>query len=47
MTVRLEEAGERPGEIENKNKIMENDAGDKRKLLNHEGRMKELSDSMK
>ncbi|KAF0876373.1 LORF1 protein, partial [Crocuta crocuta] len=47
VTVRTEEAEEKTGEIENK--IMEND-GEKqreRKLLDHKGRIKVLSDSMK
>ena len=47
VTARIEEAEERIGEIEDK--TMENNKAEKRerKLLNHEGRLRELSDSMK
>ena len=48
MTVRTEEAEERISETEDK--IMGNDEAEKkreRKLLDHEGRIRELSDSMK
>ena len=48
VTARLGEAEERIGEIEDK--IMENDeAGEKRewKLIDHEGRIRDLSDSIK
>ena len=48
MTMRIEEREERIGEIEDK--IMENDEAEnkrERKLLDHEGRIRELSDSMK
>ena len=46
-TARMEEAEERIGEIENT--IMENDEAEKRrerKLLDHKGRIRELSDSV-
>ena len=48
VTARMEEAEEKIGEIEDQ--IMENHEAEKkskRKLLDHEGRITELSDSMK
>ena len=48
VTARMEEAEERISEIEDK--IMENDEAEKkrvRKILDHKGRIRELSDSMK
>ena len=48
MTARMEETEGRISEIDNK--IMENDEGEKKrdkKILDHEGRIRELSDSMK
>ena len=48
VTTRMEEAEERISEIEDK--IMENDEAKKKrdkKILDHEGRIRELSDSMK
>ena len=48
VTARIEEAAERIGEIEAK--VMENNEAEKkreRNLLDHEGRLRELSDSTK
>ena len=48
VTMRIKEAEERIGEIEGK--IMENNEAEKkreRKLLDHKGRIRELSDFMK